>query len=213
MRNLGIELLNKIADNMKDFTLTSKMADGRLNSALDEEVIIAEAKKVCNQLNIEFIEAPVRFWYDFAIKVDNILYPVNVKITTCGTADNTSSKEGMFYALTGIDPKTVKGINTWEGFNRKLYENLNYESNSDYYFMVIRKSDHKIIINSLLGTSKLVSNGNNLPFQIKWNDNLSYIERPRQEAISKVLATYFDSWAKKSSPFLELQKMHNRIFK
>ena len=46
----------------------------------------------------------------------------------------------------------------------------------DYYFLVINKNNTKdIIINSVLGISNITPNVNNLPFQIKWNNNREYI--------------------------------------
>ena len=44
----------------------------------------------------------------------------------------------------------------------------------DYYFIVNNKDTNEIIINSLKGLKKMISNLNNLPFQIKWCHNKNY---------------------------------------
>ena len=42
----------------------------------------------------------------------------------------------------------------------------------DYYFLIINKNHNQdIFYNSLKSLNKVVPNGNNLPFQIKWDEN------------------------------------------
>ncbi len=201
------KLLNIVnAMNGENIELTSNYSDGRLNSAIDEGAVIEIAKTECEKLGYKFIEAPARHWFDFAFEADGKFYPVNVKISSCQSADNVSSKLGMFYALTGKDPKEVKGINQWEGFINKLFDNINLEGDSDYYFLVVNKTSRTAFGTSLLKLNELTPNGNNLPFQSKWQNNMTFSDRCRQGAIEYVLDMFFESWKRKCNPYETLQK-------
>lgn len=199
-----IKIVNELKGNV---ALTNTQADGRLNSAIDEDSVVLLVKEACEKLGYTFIEAPARFWYDFAFEVNGKFYPVNVKISTCNSADNVSSKLGMFYALTGKKPSQVKGLNQWETFMEKLFENLDYTGESDYYFLVVNKTNSEVFATSLMRVQKLTPNGNNLPFQAKWKDNMDFSERTREEAMNYVLGTFYTSWEKKCSAFAKLQQL------
>lgn len=96
--------------------------DGRLDSALSETVVIDHLKTILPDCEIEV--APARYWYDISITKDGKFFPINIKITNGNTADNISSKKGMYYALTGIRPEVEKGLDKWETFIQKL--TINY---------------------------------------------------------------------------------------
>ena len=116
-----------------------------------------------------------RAWADFFI--DEI--PINIKITTTETADNASSKNGLYYALTG---KIYVGNTSWHSFLKSLKENM-AETDNDYYFLIINKKDsNDVFYNSLKRLNKVQPNGNNLPFQIKWNENRTPKDRTFEEA-------------------------------
>jgi hypothetical protein len=58
----------------------------------------------------------------------------------------------MYYALTGLAPNIT---DHWEKFNESLFSNLNYDTNKDYYFIVINKNNGSdIILQSLKGLKK-----------------------------------------------------------
>lgn len=106
--------------------------DGRINSINDEESILALIK--ANPLKgYTILNAPSRYWYDFALVNDTEFYPINIKSTSGHSADNISSKEGMYYALTGRDPKKDK-ITTFENFNKKIIEYYKEDITADYFF-------------------------------------------------------------------------------
>ncbi len=79
--------------------LNNENDDGRLNSATNEDLVIAKLF-----LKFSNIEKPkIRSWYDFSIKGEETIY-INIKISDLdnNAADNCSSKLGMGYALSGI---------------------------------------------------------------------------------------------------------------
>ena len=188
----------------------SSTNDGRLESAEIESEVIIRLKELFQGTDVIITEAPkVRFWYDVKIETDGKFYPVNIKITQGTSPDNIGSKEGLFFALTGLDPEAYKGIkNNWETYNTQLLDNLK-ENEEDYYFIVVFKKTGKILFTSLKRINKLVSNGNNLPFQCKWNDNLDYTTRTKKEQEDYLLNVFLDSFIKKSKGLDILLKWRN----
>jgi hypothetical protein len=194
-------IIEKIVANFNSLKLSEKHEDGRINSALSEEIVIEEFIKNAYNLGYVSERSAKRDWYDVSINIDNKVIPINVKITDGGT-DNISSKKGMYYALTGLNPDNL--TDQWIPFNKSLLDNINFNSDADYYFIVVFKHINKILVTSLLEINTLVPNGNNLPFQCNWG-SLSITKRSRKEQIKYVLEKYYESWKKKCKPFLYLQ--------
>lgn len=174
--------------------------DGRLDSALSEGVVIDHLKSILPDTNI--IEAPARYWYDVAIQEDGKFFPINIKITSGNSADNVSSKKGMYYALTGIRPEEEKGLDKWETFIQKLTSNYRV-SDADYYFIVCFKDTGELLFTSLKHLETLVPNGNNLPFQCNWGQNKRPTTRSHEEQLHYIMDTFISSYIKRS-PGLDL---------
>lgn len=189
-----IETSELFASNLNHSTT----GDGRLDSAESEIVIINHLKNLFKNTEVKVIEPPQeRYWYDILIEYKGQKFPINIKITSGTSADNISSKIGVFYALTGLWPEKVSGLSRWSSYNQLLTENLNYETNADYYFIVYFKTEQTFLFTSLKQINTLVANGNNLPFQCNWSNNLSITQRSNQEQIDYIMDIYFDSWIKK----------------
>lgn len=190
-------------------SLSQSSGDGRLDSATNEAPIVKRIETLSHSIpffatNGLKIGTPNlntnnnREWYDFAIEsadtsVHNYFMPVNVKITNMNTkaSDNLSCKLGIFYALTGLLPKSVALSNTksWDDFMSKCDVNMGTYQHRDYYFFVVNKQDVKDAFwNSLRCLPSLVPNGNNLPFQCKWADSRVRIERDYFEARDFILS-------------------------
>jgi hypothetical protein len=186
----------------------SATGDGRLDSAESEPIIIEHLKTLFSENNdIEIIDAPrPRHWYDILIKIEGKSYPVNIKITSGGTADNVSSKEGLFYALTGMWPEKVRGLTRWTSYNTLLTENLDFSLDSDYYFIIYFKEDEIFLVTSLKRIKELTPNGNNLPFQCDWAKNDTFTNRTPEEQGEYLMEIYFQSWLKKLNGFEPLMK-------
>jgi hypothetical protein len=146
------------------------------------------------------IDIPVsRDWADFYIDT----MPVNIKITTTNTADNASSKKGVYFALTG---QIYSGNGQWENYLKQLQQNIQ-DTNKDYYFLIINKDNtNDIFINSLKQVSTLQPNGNNLPFQIKWCDNKIMIYKSFDEAKKLLLETLGKSIKLRADAYISFQK-------
>lgn len=176
----------------------SKTGDGRLDSAESEPIVINHLQKIFQNTSVEIITPPrARYWYDVQIKYNNHFYPVNIKITNGNSADNVSSKLGLFYSLTGIKPETMTGLHTWQGYNKHLIDNINPITDADYYFIVYFKIEEKFLFTSLKRIDTLVSNGNNLPFQCNWSANITNTSRSAIEQCDYLMETYYQSWLKK----------------
>lgn len=175
------------------FSLSKNQDGGRINSILNESEIL---KIIENKFNINIPQS--RNWADFYI--NNI--PVNIKITTT-TADNASSKKGLYYALTG---EVYTGSDNWNIYLKSLKENIK-NTDKDYYFLIINKNNtNDIFINSLKKLSKLQANGNNLPFQIKWYDNKISQNNTWQESKNMLIGTLGKSLKLRANAFNYFQK-------
>mgnify|MGYP001039151174 CR=1 FL=1 len=137
-----------------------------------------------------------------SITTGDTFYPINIKITSGITADNISSKKGMYYALTGIRPEEEKGLDKWETFIQKLTTNYT-QSDADYYFIVCFKNTGKLMLTSLKRINSLTPNGNNLPFQCNWGQNKNVTNRSDKEQMKYIINTFINSYLKRT-PALEL---------
>ena len=63
----------------------------------------------------------------------------------------------------------------------------------DYYFLVLNKKTRKTSMSALKGLTKLVPNGNNLPFQCNWTENTQYKSRTFEEAKDFLLSNFAKS--------------------
>lgn len=194
MKNIKFNALKDVLETLtynENFNIISH--DGRVNSILDETNAITFIK---NNIQVDNFEiAPARHWYDIAITYQGQWFPINIKITTGDSADNASSKAGMYYALTGIDPsKPNMGVAGYEKFNKALYTHFASTTNTDYYFLVIFKNTGKILFTSLKHVDKLTINPRNLPYQIKWNDNLQPTLRTEEEQSKYIMNTFITAF-------------------
>ena len=164
--------------------------DGRVNSIDDEDTIIDLLTEKFGD-NIEC--PPPRCWWD--VKVFG--HPLNIKSSKFGSAaDNFSSKAAILYALTDL-PESEVTCTSWKNFQNKLKMNSSQREQRDYYIIVLDKTTKRVHLQSLKSLQKLTSNGNNLPFQIKWKDNTEPVERTYLESYDFLINTYKESVTKK----------------
>ncbi|MBL7787341.1 MAG: hypothetical protein JNM36_15650 [Chitinophagales bacterium] len=181
-----------IAD--RNLVLTQRFDDGRVNAAFNEEELIKEIKQ-----NFSIEVPPKRAWYDFSIVDQGEFYPINIKITDTTHADNLNCKLGIYYALTGILPDFANEI-AWEDFFQKLHANIGTYQSKDYYFLVFNKRmPTDVFANALKGLQTLQPNGNNLPFQCKWDSNRQYQTRTFAEAKDIILSKLGESISLRAS--------------
>ncbi len=148
--------------------------DGRINSSIDEDMIT----KLLQQKFTDRIKiTKIRMWYD--ILAYDYIYgwiPINIKITTAKTADNSGNLTMCVYSYTNnnLDLNKIyqNGQMSIILFDKLKNKEFNYNNKKDYYFIVINKNT--LIINSLKGLANLTPNINNLPFQICWDKNREY---------------------------------------
>ena len=198
-------------------SLDAANADGRVNSQENERQI-SHALRLFTHSNDWFRQAgytlevaEARYWFDFCVRGEGLFIPVNVKVSTFQSADNLSSKEGLFYALTGVDPKTVN-INSWERFCKLLAENLGRDPAADYYFMAASKMDRgDVFWTTLKSLNVLRSSGSNPPYQCQWAANRERRERTPEEATNFLLTTLRQSFVKGADPLLSFERHLQRL--
>ena len=192
----------------ESFRLSGKQSDGRINSSINENEIIKFINK-----KFQITVPNSRYWADFSFEEKEKFFPVNIKITEANKHDNLNCKLGLYYALCGKLPDFANEI-PWEKYFKKLSENMK-RNNLDYYFLVINKNNkNEIIVNRLKGLSKLQPNGNNLPFQCRWEDNKEVLKNRSFEASKKFLLENFaESIRLRSSIFVSFKKYFEEFVK
>jgi len=177
-------------------TCTNTFTDGRLNSNIDEAMLInflMSDKILKNRINI----AKNRHWYD--ISVYDYQYGwlvINIKSTTTKNSDNIGGMIICYYSL------IVNNVDINKSYNNsmvsvKLKNGLldirhlkNTEYKKDYYFLVINKTTNEIIVNSFKGLTVLTPNLNNLPCQVNWSKNKTFkytnIEKVRDNLVRAI---------------------------
>lgn len=199
------EILDRIQNHLKTalkkgiVQLASDGDDGREDSQKSERritqtlALLFESDSFFSSNKLVFKASTARFWYDFLVSGPNGLWlPVNIKISSFSGSDNLSSKEGLFYTMTGVDPKKVPhpnrsgrniSINSWEPYCEAMSEYFGHNKSADYYFLVIHKGDiGKVFWNSLKSIKNLDPNGNNLPYQASWQKNQERVKRNWEES-------------------------------
>lgn len=173
-----------------NLTSTDSNDDGRINSLLDEEYNLKNASKVFDDLEIY----PPRRFADF-----KLFNPFNWKSTNTNTADNCSAKLSIVYSFCGVDEKDLIKYQGWKKFWAKVAEFKDYTAEQfeeiyrPYYFLIQNKITGKVFINELSTLTKLTPNGNNLPFQIKWDDNSTVNTQDKRAAFIQLLTVLHES--------------------
>ena len=161
------------------FEFAKNTDDGRINSCIDEDKIIA-------LLNEKFpyrIKKPnIRMWYDLLIFDRQYGWlPVNIKTTTTTTHDNIGNLATCVYSYTDYE-MDIERTKTYENGKMSIIlvdklkkMTFNQNNKRDYYFLVLNKNDpNEVIINSIKGLTILTPNINNLPFQVCWSKNKTF---------------------------------------
>ncbi len=195
-------LLIQIVDFLKKspVALSKQSRDGRINSAFNEDEIFK-----CLETNFAINRPNMRDWVDFSFEENNIFYPVNIKVSTTKTTDNLNCKLGIYYALTGKIPPFGNGV-SWDCYFKSLKENIQQNS-KDYYFLIINKDNSSdVFATSLKNLESILPNGNNLPFQAKWDNNRKLINRDFESAKAFLLGTFEESLKLRADAYLHFKK-------
>lgn len=198
MPTLLIEIVKFLQTN--PITLSKQSRDGRINSAFNEDEIfnLLESRFAINRPNM-------RDWVDFSFEENEIFYPVNIKVSTTKTTDNLNCKLGIYYALTGKIPPFGNGV-SWECYFKSLKENMQ-ENSKDYYFLIINKNNPRdVFATSLKCLESILPNGNNLPFQAKWDNNRNIIVRDFENSKAFLLGTFEQSLKLRAEAYLHFKR-------
>ncbi|ECW7662789.1 restriction endonuclease, partial [Campylobacter coli] len=100
----------------------------------------------------------------------------------------------------------------WDQYFCNLKTNLK-ENSKDYYFLIINKNDvQDIFIASLKSLEKISPNGNNLPFQAKWNENRHPVQREFKEAKDFIIKCFADSLKLRADAYFYFKRYFNEYF-
>ena len=181
----AVEYLNTLT-----ITVSENHEDGRVNSIDDEDTII---DLLIEKYGDAVEKPPARCWWDLKL----FGYPINIKSSKFGSAaDNFSSKAAILYTITNL-PEDKVSVSSWKKFQDALEKAE--DGNRDYYIIVLNKVSGLVYLQSLRSLNKLTSNGNNLPFQIKWKENVFPKQRDYRQSYDFLVESYKDSVRKKIS--------------
>lgn len=199
-------MLCKIVEFLRgqNLALSTQSCDGRINSAFNEDEIfnLLESNFAINRPNM-------RDWVDFSFEENGRFYPINIKISTTKTTDNLNCKLGIYYALTGKIAPFGNGVG-WEEYFKNLSENIK-PNDKDYYFLIINKEKPSdVFATSLKCLESILPNGNNPPFQAKWDSNRNIIQRTFEEAKSFLLSTFGESLRLRADAYLHFRRYFDK---
>jgi hypothetical protein len=144
-------------------------ADGRRNSAIDEDNIITILKKYCPNL-IKITKT--RSFADLFILDDNGEWcPTNIKTTSCKCSDNAFNKLSFLWAFTDYDDFQRSKISDKKFIDAILDKKTTSAPKRKYYYLAIDKNNpsKNILIRDLLKINNFVMNANpNNILQIDW---------------------------------------------
>lgn len=176
MDHFAKELSVKLSQ--QNISLCKDSSDGRANSIHDEEEALKIIRAIVTNNSlfdaVRLLVPSIRHWYDFALTTGEDLFPFNIKSSELKTSDNISSKLGIIWALTGLNPddKEISAQISWPKWCKLLSNNLSLEKCKDYGFIIINKNDPSDVFpQRIRSIAKLIPNGNNLPFQCNWGLN------------------------------------------
>lgn len=175
-------------------TINEDHEDGRVNSIADEETVITLLEEKYGD-NVQRPKA--REFFDVRL----FGYPIQIKSSSYskGASDNFSSKAAILYALTTLNEVEVQKVRGWEQFESSLLQFANDDNGRDYYIISVNKDDSSVHLSSLKSLKKLTPNGNNLPFQIQWKNNIETVDRNFDEAYKFLIGAYKQSVQRKIS--------------
>jgi len=173
-------------------TISENHEDGRVNSITDEDTVVNLLIERYGEENVK--KPAARNWWDIKL----FGYPLNIKSSdfSKGASDNFSSKAAILYALTDL-PEDKVNVTSWKKFQDALKYHSGKENNRDYYIIVVDKSTRKVYLQALKSLQKLTPNGNNLPFQIKWANNIQPVQRDYRQAYDFLVGYYKTSVQRK----------------
>lgn len=175
------------------FVFSNETRDGRTNSCIDEDGIIALlAAKFGDRLRV----SNSRMWHDVLLFDRRCGWlPMNIKTTTTATSDNTGNLAMCVHAYTNEDLHLSTTRSYDNGKMSRLLlaklqaRELNRRNKKDYYFVVLSKTNARdVIVNSVLGLTVLTPNINNLPFQVCWKKNREFRRRSIKHSVRDFVA-------------------------
>ena len=188
-----VELIEAVEYLQSRVTASRGHGDGRVNSIKDEDLII-------NELIAKYGDAveksPDRCWHDVTL----FKYKVNIKSSSMAGADNCNATKALLYCFTDAQLKSG-----WKHFYTSLQSVI--DTGRNYYFIVLDKNTGKVYLQSLLTLARLTPNGNNLPFQIVWKDNIVPVQRTFQEAYNFLIGVFKESVKKRLEVHAEYENL------
>lgn len=176
-----------LLQTQSEWHLSQTHRDGRINSAHDEDLIVAQLRKKFDKsvfLTSDDCNISNRCWWDIWLLETNT--PINIKSSAHKSADNACNFLALLWSLTDKEISKDRSPNAGKD-TRQYIEALKSGKSPvkerDYWFFSVNKNNlSEIAITSVRHLKEATINCNNLPFQINWKKNLCMVERTVAEA-------------------------------
>lgn len=177
--------------------------DGRLESLNSEDDVTDHLRKTFAN-HPDFIILPKghnRAFGDMDIEIDELVYPINVKMVAPTTGTYNGGGPKVFnYVLQG-----KKSSSGWDRMVKELAENPPETIHGDYYYLVYYKRSQKkpqFVSLTEIAWESIVSNPSN-PIQLK--QSLTTVVRSDEERVTFMMKLMKDILYKKAKPYLRLE--------
>ena len=195
------QLIENIQIMRNKFVCSKQHKDGRINSGIDDE----QVKKYWRSFGDNYIAGNDREFYDLAYTDnDGYTYYINFKSSDFEkkSNDNLNAKEAILLAFTDLSLHEIRKKNrSWKPLINALKHNKK-DINRDYYYIVFDKSSEKYIFTSVRSLDCLSANGNNLPYQCKWNKHVPQINRTFEQSYEYVTSCFYKSLRLRAEAYL-----------
>jgi hypothetical protein len=138
-----------LAACQKSTVTFARGADGRIDSATSEPIYLAHLRSSVEADGIP-VEIPrARHWWD--VRIGGI--PINLKLTTCVSADNAGSswKHALLYTKTGLEPpRGSLNLNEfWKEWTKTPVKSARNRA-TEYHYLVVNKTTGAFLFKSIL---------------------------------------------------------------
>ena len=171
-----------------ELTLPSGGGDARRDSSDAESTVILWMQ---NQRRWDIYSPNVAAsnnlgWYD--LQVDGLY--CDIKVSNLRSNDNTNAKQTIYYFLTGDTENPPQQRNR---FFAQMKEREDPDEQRDFYFIVVDKTTSETFIVSLKGIHEVTPSVSNPPFQCRWTNCRTPVERTWEEAKHFLLSNWATS--------------------
>ena len=200
--NILLSKLNEVKKycNEIKITIKSKFLDGRIDSLLSESKV---AKKIADKFNFVILKEGNRDFGDFYIKIEERLFPVNIKLTSIDNNSN-DNLSGIVNLLKYVLFDNESCGSGHKGLAKKIASGNITDKFNDYGYLCIEKETGLCKVATILTMENYVVNPSN-GFQANFN-RIKIVDKTLENSHKYIINKYIEYCKKKAEAYLILIK-------